>query len=850
MRLGWKCLRCFGVSIAIIFCGLLQESYAQQDRSYRIITNQNALLGVKADTQRVKILNELAEDFQYTNGFKSLDYARQAFTVAKKLRDSSATARSQKNIGNAYYRLKNFNQAPVYLQQSLNGYQQLKDKKGEADVLNMLAAVYVEENPDKAQDYIDKALKVSQDENYSQGIATAYQNQGNYYAAKDDDKALSTFQKALNAPAADSLKNPLQEAEIYRAMGDYQKKKREYDKAIEYYQNELKVRDKAGDKIGLTENLKNVGLVYQRYKKDDEKALEYLFQSYVVAKDYNDQFDGQRLVNALEGIVDSYGTLAETRQDEGKLQEARQYRQLYQTYKKRLEAVKNNPKNTKVKTVYVPKYITKTITRNVPVPNNNNNVTPMPESQRVRLLEIQKRRLAIDNLVKAKRIGVLEAAKKRAELLNQEDSIRLTQKDKLITELKKDTSTKAEKISTLAKEKAQVEVEKNQRLWWLLGLALLALLIVLFLLYRKRQVKKKAEKEIEYHKNKSVNRINSQQREINEQKSTLQKQADELDQTKIMLEEVTSEKDGLSKILKEDVAPPVKNIVDLTIPEANEDINRVMVHQSGMQVMNLIGNVEEVQENDDPAAIILHQENRSIYKVSRSALDKVSDLIKAKGLQVDNQIKPFFYATFDYEVIERIFLNFFANALKYTNEGGKITLNAQPIKQEDKDVLEVVFRDSGVSVPEDKLHRVFDKFPPQEARPAGSTWAFNKMMIEAHGGKVEVLPADEGLHVTFTLPDAKSLEDVDYSDLLGVKPTSTELDLDIENLTLSDEEKATIAPHLEEFAKLEYFETSALKAVLNKIDPQGNSNLTKWKNALEQAVLYLDEESYNKLTQL
>ena len=850
MRLEWKCLRCFWVSLAIIFGGLIQTSYAQQDRSYRIITNQNALLGAKADTQRVKIFNELAEDYQYTDGFKSLDYARQAFEIAKKLRDSSATARSQKNIGNAYFRLKNFNRAPVYLQQALSGYQQLKNKPGEADVLNMLAAVYIEENPDKAQDYIDKALKISQDEKYAPGIATAYQNQGNYYAVKDDDKALNAYQKALEVPA-DSSKNLYQEAEIHRSLGDYQKKKREYDKAIEHYQNELKIRDQVGDKVGLTENLKNVGLVYQRYKKDDEKALEYLFQSYVVAKDYNDQFDGQRLVNALEGIVDSYGTLAETRQDEGKLQEARQYRQLYQSYKKRLEAVKNNPKNTKVKTIYVPKYITKTITRNVPTPNGNNNTNPVPESQKVRLLQIQKRRLAIDNLVKAKRISVLEAAKKRAELINQEDSIRLSQKDKLITELKKDTSTKAEKITTLTQEKAEVEAEKNQRLWWLLGLALLALLIVLFLLYRKRQVKKKAEKEIEYHKNKSVNRINSQQREINEQKATLQKQADELDQTKVKLDEVTIEKEGLSKVLKEDIAPPVKSIVDLTIPEAGEDINRVMVYQSGMQMMNLMANVEKVEENNDPGSVILHQENHSIYKVSRSALDKVSDLIKKTGLHVDNQIKPFFYATFDYEVVERIFLNFFANALKYTNPNGKVILNAQPIKHEDRDVLEVVFRDNGVSVPEDKLHRVFDKFPPQEARPAGSTWAFNKMMIEAHGGKVEVLPADEGLHVTFTLPDAKSLEDVDYNDLLGVKPGTTgELDIDIDNLEFSEEEKEAMAPFLKEFANLEYFETSALKAVLNKIDPQGNSNLTKWKNALEQAILYLDEESYNKLTQL
>ncbi len=837
MRSGWICFLCFWAILGVLLCSTVSDSFAQQNRSYRIIANQNALPGITADTLKVDVLNQLSEDILLTDSVKALNYAREALVLSQKVKDTLAIARSQKNMGNAYYRLKNFNRAPVFLQQALSNYQQLKNKAGQADALNGLARVAIEDTPDKAPDYIKEALKAAKDAKYSRGIVSAYQNEGNYYAKQKDDKALQLYQQAVDTPL-DSTGSLEQKAEIYRTMGDYQHKQQKYDEALKYYQQELNTRDQAGDKAGVTQTLQKIGKVYQQNKKDDEKALEYFFQAFVVAKDYNDQFDGQRMANALEGIVDSYGKLAEAKQDQGKLKEASEYRKLYKAYKTRLEAAKNNP-NVKVKTVYVPKYITKSAGKNA-----------MPESQRVRLLEIEKRRLLVDNLVKSKRIGILEAAKKRAELINQEDSIRLLQKDKIIKLLKKDTTDKAETITTLSKEKNEIEAEKNRRLWWLIGLALLALLIVLFLLYRKRQVKKKAAKEIELHKNKSVNQINSQRREINEQKSALLKQTEELNTTKIKLEEVNKEKDGLNKILQEDIAPPARTVVDLLKPDVSENINRAMVYQSGVQIMNLLDNVEQVQA-DSNATVVLHKENHSIYKVSRSALDKVADLVTAKALEIDNQIKPFFYATFDYEVVERIFLNFFANALKYTPEGGKVSLNAQPVAQDDKDVLEITFRDSGAAVPEDKLHRVFDNFPPEVARPAGSTWAFNKKMIEAHGGKVEVLPADEGLHVTFTLLDAKSLEDVDYNDLLGVKsnsPETTELDIDL--VEFSSEEKEIMKPFLVEFAQLEYYETSALKAVLNRIDPQGNSNLTKWKKALEQAILYLDEESYTKLTQL
>ncbi|WP_299457706.1 ATP-binding protein [uncultured Microscilla sp.] len=842
MRSGWICFLCFWANLGVLLCSTTTNSFAQQNRSYRIVANQNALPTITADTAKVKVLNQLSEDTQYTNGVKALNYAREALVLAQKMKDTLAIARSQKNMGNAYYRLKNFNRAPVFLQQALSNYTKLNNKAGEADALNGLASVAIEDTPDKAPDYLKKALQTAQDANYSRGIMAAYQNEGDYYASQGDDKALQQYQKAVDTPL-DSTGGLQQKGDIYRIMGDYQKKKQKYDEALKYYEQELKTRDKIGDKVALTETLQNIGRVYQQYKKNDEKALEYFFQAFVVAKDYNDQFDGQRMAGALEGIVDSYGTLAEDKQDQGKLKEAREYRKLYKAYKARLEAVKNNPKNTKIKTVYVPKYITKSA-------GNNNNNNPMPESQRVRLLEIEKRRLLVDNLVKSKRIGILEAAKKRAELINQEDSIRLLRKDKIISLLKKDTTDKAETITTLSQEKDEIEAEKNRRLWWLIGLAIVALLLVLFLLLRKRQIKKKAAKEIELHKNKSVNQINSQRREINEQKSALLRQTEELNTTKIQLEEVSKEKEGLNKILKEDIAPPTRTVVDLLKPDANENLNRAMVYQSGVQIMNLLDNVDQVQVADD-ATIILHKENHSIYKVSRSALDKVADLVTAQGIEVDNQIKPFFYAAFDYEIVERIFLNFFANALKYTPEGGKVSLNAQPVTREDKDVLEVTFRDNGVAVPEDKLHRVFDNFPPEVARPAGSSWAFNKKMIEAHGGKVEVLPADEGLHVTFTLLDAKSLEDVDYSDLLGVKDSSPEVvEIDIDSLEFTEEEKEIMRPFMEEFAQLEYYETSALKAVLNRIDPQGNSNLTKWKKALEQAILYLDEESYTKLTQL
>jgi signal transduction histidine kinase len=60
----------------------------------------------------------------------------------------------------------------------------------------------------------------------------------------------------------------------------------------------------------------------------------------------------------------------------------------------------------------------------------------------------------------------------------------------------------------------------------------------------------------------------------------------------------------------------------------------------------------------------------------------------------------------DKDKIEKIINNVLSNAFKFTPEGGEI--NVEVLKLE-KDV-KVIFRDTGIGIPEERLQRIFDRF--------------------------------------------------------------------------------------------------------------------------------------------
>jgi PAS domain S-box-containing protein len=137
--------------------------------------------------------------------------------------------------------------------------------------------------------------------------------------------------------------------------------------------------------------------------------------------------------------------------------------------------------------------------------------------------------------------------------------------------------------------------------------------------------------------------------------------------------------------------------------------------------------------------------------------------LKTKANEKSIQLKmdfptelPTVYA--DREKLEQILTNLIGNAIKFTPDGGDISVSARPF-HENRNEVAISVRDSGIGIPEEQLNKVFDKFHQVEdslqrsVSGTGLGLAITKGLVEAGHGKIWVeSEVGKGSTFTFTLP--------------------------------------------------------------------------------------------------
>ncbi len=103
----------------------------------------------------------------------------------------------------------------------------------------------------------------------------------------------------------------------------------------------------------------------------------------------------------------------------------------------------------------------------------------------------------------------------------------------------------------------------------------------------------------------------------------------------------------------------------------------------------------------------------------------------------------------------RVLTNLLDNAVKFTPDGGRITLWARVNPQDAPACVEIGVTDNGVGISEEIQGRLFEKFqqvPAVPGRRSGSGLGlyYSKLVVEAHGGRIGVR-SQSGIGSTFTI---------------------------------------------------------------------------------------------------
>ncbi len=161
---------------------------------------------------------------------------------------------------------------------------------------------------------------------------------------------------------------------------------------------------------------------------------------------------------------------------------------------------------------------------------------------------------------------------------------------------------------------------------------------------------------------------------------------------------------------------------------------------SAQHLLALINDILDIAKLD-AGKVTFRSELLSLPLVTQEVLGVLKSLTAKKNLQVETYLDP---AVCDLELdpdrLKQVLFNYLSNAIRFTPEGGRITIRARP---EDSSRFRLEVEDSGIGIRPELLAELFQEF--RQVHGAGMTeaqkgtglgLALTKRLVEAQGGSV------------------------------------------------------------------------------------------------------------------
>lgn len=203
---------------------------------------------------------------------------------------------------------------------------------------------------------------------------------------------------------------------------------------------------------------------------------------------------------------------------------------------------------------------------------------------------------------------------------------------------------------------------------------------------------------------------------------------------------------GFSELMREEVMGPVGN--ERYVPYVSD------IYNSGQHLLTLINDILDLSKVES-GQMEYHPEPVNIRELADECIQIVREKLRLARLEVDVDVDSTSCMIVDRRAFMQILLNLLSNSIKFTQDGGRISINLNLATP--KPTLSV--SDNGIGIPEDKLATVLEPFGQtgQElylAEPGtGLGLAIVKAMVEAHDGELRLESVEKrGTTVSILLP--------------------------------------------------------------------------------------------------
>jgi len=200
----------------------------------------------------------------------------------------------------------------------------------------------------------------------------------------------------------------------------------------------------------------------------------------------------------------------------------------------------------------------------------------------------------------------------------------------------------------------------------------------------------------------------------------------------------------------------IRMILDGDVGEINEEQRELLeqTYISNERMIRLINDLLDVSRIEE-GRLLYDQEDTRIEDVLDSVIEASQEMLRNKNMVLEVNKKETPKVKIDKEKIGVVIQNLLENAIKYTEQGGKIKITL------DNDEKNVIFKieDSGVGIPKSQQDRIFTKFfraenvTRMETNGTGLGLYTTKNIVQAHKGQIWFESEEnKGTTFYFTIP--------------------------------------------------------------------------------------------------
>lgn len=313
---------------------------------------------------------------------------------------------------------------------------------------------------------------------------------------------------------------------------------------------------------------------------------------------------------------------------------------------------------------------------------------------------------------------------------------------------------------------------------------------------------------------------------------SIQKQEEEAHRIK----ELSQFKERMSQMLLHDIKVPLNSILMLSHSPLSAS-NLEKIHYQASRVSRMLGNIIDV-ESKKSMKIRLNPTTFLLSEWLEEALEQVHYHTLEKNIIIRKNIsEKRISLKGDKDLLDRCLINILDNAIKYSPENTAIQIFGKAGKNE----VNITVSDEGPGINPGEEQKIFELYytatgPSRKEKSSGMGLTFCKMVVEAHGGKIDAESNPSGGAI-FTISLPMVIQDSDMLADTNQTPSRH----------FSEDALRLLKPLASELRKTAYYQSSDIIRILNRIPVNDNKKMEEELDKFKDIALSCNKELYQKM---